>query len=72
VSRVFQHFRLKIPLQTLFQSPTVAEMATVIAEYQGEQLDNEKLKNILLELESLSDEEAERLVSEYHSVDYKN
>jgi amino acid adenylation domain-containing protein len=71
VSRVFQHFRLKIPLQTLFQSPTVAEMATVIAEHQGEQLDNEQLKNILLELESLSDEEAERIVSEYHSKDCK-
>jgi len=68
VSSVMQHFQLEIPLQALFQSPTVAEMAIVIAEHQSEQLGNEKLDNILNELESLSDEEAKRLVNEGRSM----
>ncbi len=71
VSSVLRHFQLKIPLQALFQSPTVAEMAMVIAEHQGEELGSEKLENILNELERLSDEEAKRLVNETGSMQSK-
>ncbi len=71
VSSVLRHFQLKIPLQALFQSPTVAEMAMVIAEHQGEELGSEKLENILNELEALSDEEAKRLVHETPSMHSK-
>ena len=64
VSRVFEQYQLAIPLQSLFQSPTVAEMAAVIAEHQGKGLEASQLTAILDELESLSDVEAQRLVSE--------
>ena len=72
MSSVLQHFQLKIPLQALFQSPTVAEMAAVITEHQGKQLGNEELEHILADLESLPDEEAQRLVIESRRGDSKS
>jgi non-ribosomal peptide synthetase component F len=72
VSQVMEQFQLEIPLQALFQSPTVAEMASVIVEHQYKRLDKKELENILNELESLSDEEAKRRVSEDRSKDSKN
>ena len=38
VSRVIKQFQCEVPLQVLFQSPTVAEMAAVIAEQQTKKL----------------------------------
>jgi hypothetical protein len=64
VSRVIKKFQLELPLRSLFQSPTVAEMAAVIAEHQGTKLDGRSLEHILSDLESLSEEEARRLLSD--------
>jgi acyl carrier protein len=61
VSRIISQFRLDLPLQALFQSPTVAEMAAVIAKYQ-ETLNDQELNRLLVELEFLSDEDAQRLL----------
>ena len=68
VSRIFQRYQLEIPLQSLFQSPTIAEMAAVITEHQGKLLDESRLSAILDELASMSDAEAQRLVSENDST----
>jgi acyl-coenzyme A synthetase/AMP-(fatty) acid ligase/acyl carrier protein len=72
VSQVMQRFQLEIPLQALFQSPTVAEMASVILEHQYKKLGKNELENIMNELESMSDEEADRRVSEDRSKDSTN
>lgn len=64
VSRIFKHYQLEIPLQSLFQSPTIAEMAAVINQHQGKLLDESRLSAILDELASMSEAEAQRLVSE--------
>jgi len=64
VSQVIKKFRLELPLQSLFQSPTVAEMAAVIVLHQEKQLGEKELDRILTELESMSDREAERLLSD--------
>ena len=63
VSRVIEQFQFEIPLQSLFQSPTIADMAALITEHREKTLDENKLATILDELESLSDEEAQRRVS---------
>lgn len=68
VSMVFQQYQLEIPLQSLFQSPTIAEMAAVIIEHQGRMLDQRQLAAILDELASVSDAEAQLLVSETNST----
>jgi acyl carrier protein len=64
VSRVIKEFLIDVPLQFLFQSPTVAEMATVITENQAKVLRDGKLERIVAELESMSDEGAQRLLAE--------
>jgi acyl carrier protein len=63
VSQVMKQFQLEIPLQSLFQSPTVAEMAAVIMEHQTKKLGEKDLERILAELESMSEEEAQRLLA---------
>ena len=60
VSQVIKQFQVEVPLQLLFQSPTVAEMAAVIMEHQARKLSEKDLERILTELESMSDEEAQK------------
>jgi len=64
VSHVIKKFQLELPLQLLFQSPTVAEMASVISEHQEKKLGAEELERILAQLESLSENEAQRLLAQ--------
>lgn len=64
ISRVLRKFQLEIPLKRLFESPTVAEMAIVIADHQATEIDASKLEEILAELELLSEKEAQRLLME--------
>jgi len=68
VSRVIQQFQIDIPLQSLFQSPTVADMAAVITAHQGKKLGESQLKTILDELASLSDADAQQLVSQINTT----
>ena len=63
ILRVISTFRLELPLRTLFESPTVARMAVVITENMAKKAGNEELARMLTELESLSDEEAQKLVA---------
>ena len=63
VSQVIKQFQLELPLLSLFQSPTVAEMAAVIIEHRGKLLGEEELERLLSELELMSDEEAQQLVA---------
>lgn len=65
VASVLQRFQLEIPLKAIFQSPTVTDMAMVIAEHQDKKLANKDLESLLSELESISSEDAVRLVSEF-------
>jgi surfactin family lipopeptide synthetase A len=62
ISRVIKSFQLDLPVQALFQSPTVAEMAEVIAQNQAKKLSEEDLARILAELESLSEDQAQEFV----------
>jgi acyl carrier protein len=69
VSQVIQEFQIEVPLQVLLQSPTIAEMAAVITERQASKLLTEDLDGILTELESLSDEHAQRLLDNQRVVE---
>ena len=63
ITRVAQTFQLELPVNVLFDSPTVAEMAAVVTTHQGKTLGGEELDRILTELESVSEKEAQRLVA---------
>jgi acyl carrier protein len=62
VSRVRKNFNKKLQLRTIFDSPTIAKLAPVIeaAAYA----DPAAMQTVLDSLESLSDEEARRLLQE--------
>jgi amino acid adenylation domain-containing protein len=59
ISRVFKRLRLDVPVRSLFQTPTVADMAMLITDSQAKKLDQQDLNRILTELESLSEQETE-------------
>jgi amino acid adenylation domain-containing protein len=71
IAQVVKEFRLEIRLRDMFQAPTVAEMAAVISASQGNKLDEQELERILDELESVTEEEAQRLASEGESKNLK-
>jgi amino acid adenylation domain-containing protein len=64
ISQVIKRFGLELPLQFLFAAPTVVQMAVVITEHRGKKLEEKELNRILTELESLSEDDAHRLLSD--------
>jgi acyl carrier protein len=64
MSRVRGAFQVDVPLRALFEKPTVGELATVIAGQKAIELDGEEFSSTLAELESLSEEETQRLLLE--------
>jgi len=62
VARVVQHFQLNIPLRSIFESPTIAAMATLIEAHQENTLDEQAMTKLIDELDALSEEEAQQLV----------
>ncbi len=64
VSWVISRFQLEIPLQSLFQSPTVADMAVIITQNQTRRAGDAELAGMFREVEAMTEEEAQRYVDE--------
>lgn len=64
ISRVIDRFRVELPVKSLFEAPTVAEMAVVITQNQAKKAEKEDVSRTLAELEALSDEEAQQLLAD--------
>ena len=64
VSRIARKFQVDMPLHALFESPTIAALALAIAKAPPRQAQDRDLEQLLETIESLSDEEAERLLRE--------
>jgi amino acid adenylation domain-containing protein len=64
VSQVINVFRVGLPVQSLLQAPTVADMATAVLLAKIKEIGQEDIERMLIELESLSDEAARRLAEE--------
>jgi amino acid adenylation domain-containing protein len=63
ISQIGSTFKVEMPLQVLFEAPTVASVAAAIVQKQAEEGDSETLARILSELEELSPEEVNELLS---------
>jgi amino acid adenylation domain-containing protein len=64
LARVINTFQVDLPLRTLMETPTIADMAVVIAENQALQADQETMNRMLAEVESLAEKQAQNLLSE--------
>jgi amino acid adenylation domain-containing protein len=63
IARIIAVFKLQLPIRALFDSPTIVTMAAVISSKAGWKADEKDLQQLLREVESLSDEKAEELLS---------
>jgi hypothetical protein len=58
MARLRDFFHLALPLRTLFEFPTIAELAEAVVNAQAEQEGDEELQRLLSEIQALSDDEA--------------
>jgi acyl carrier protein len=60
VSRVRETFHLDVPQRALLETPTVSEMAVVITQHMADRVEHRELSDMLVEMESLSEDEVQR------------
>ena len=63
MSRLRDTFQVEVPMQVLFATPTVATLASAIAEKQLEQTDAQMLEQLLSEIKGLSEEELQLMLA---------
>jgi amino acid adenylation domain-containing protein len=64
VSRIRDQFGIELPLHRVFERPTIELLALEIIQRQAAQEEQSELEALLRELESLSEEDSEELLSE--------
>ncbi|MBW4609141.1 MAG: acyltransferase domain-containing protein [Hassallia sp. WJT32-NPBG1] len=64
VAQLSKDFQVKVPYQSFFNSPTIAQLAKTISHTLAEQADEEKLAQALAEIEQLSDDEIQKMLIE--------
>jgi len=69
VSHVRQNLGVELPLQTLFQAPTVGDLATAMLEESAERLRIEKTAELLSRVVQLSEEEVETMLAKETSLE---
>jgi acyl carrier protein len=64
MSRLRDEFQVEVPLQRLFDTPTIEELAAAVAEHSTEFETDEEIKQLLDELGDMSPEEVEQLLAQ--------
>ena len=63
VSRLRTEFEVEVPVRSVFEAPTIDQLAVIIAQRQAEQVaDHEDVERLLTELEHLSDDEVRQMM----------
>ena len=69
ISRVIQSFKLVLPVRALYDAPTVARMAEVVKQNHVHRADDAELEQMLRQVETMTEEEAQRDVAKMSSRD---
>jgi acyl carrier protein len=64
ITRVIRRFELELPVKSLLDAPTVAQMAVVIMQNQAKKAGEAELNRLLAELEALSDQDARQILEQ--------
>ena len=62
ISRVIDTRKVELPIRSLFESPTVANMTAVIIQSKAKRAEQQDIEPMLAQLEALSDERATYLL----------
>ena len=62
MSRIYEEFQVDLPLITIFEAPTIADVAERIHLAELEMVDPDELAGLIGQLGDLSDEEIELLL----------
>ncbi|HVF90509.1 MAG TPA: amino acid adenylation domain-containing protein [Blastocatellia bacterium] len=68
ITRVRDTFQVELPLKKFFENPTITGLAATVAESQAEKADESEMAQLLVQLERLSDAEAELLLAGHAPV----
>jgi amino acid adenylation domain-containing protein len=68
ISRAIQTFRLELPVNALFDAPTVARMAIIVEQNGAKRANDAELEQMLREVETMTEEEAHRSGDEINST----
>jgi acyl-coenzyme A synthetase/AMP-(fatty) acid ligase/acyl carrier protein len=69
ITRLIDTFQLELPIKALFDAPTIADMAAIIAENQIKRATDADLDRMLSEIEAMTDDNAEK---QLHRIDKGN
>lgn len=62
ISRVRETYQVELPVRRLFETPTIAGLSEIISDSLIENVDSEEIEALLDEIESLSEEEVQKLI----------
>ncbi len=63
VARISDLYKIKLPIRTVFESPTISELAVSLIQSESERQKIDKTSRLLLQLSELTDAEAEEMLA---------
>ena len=67
ISRIIREFHLELPMKALFMAPTIGEIAAIVNQQRRELAGNDRIADLLSELEGFTEEQVQGRIAELKS-----